>query len=233
MKACILIGGGEIGKGKTSYETKEIDEEIVKLTKKENPNFLFIGLASSYSDSYYDTIKKIYKNLGCTTIYLKKNNLIHNPKLVEEKIKNADIIYIGGGDTVKLLEGIKAYNLEPQLKEAYERGCIMVGISAGAILLSKEGFSDSKILRGESTKHEFIKGLDLVHISISPHYHANNQKEKELEEAIKNTEKKIYGIENKTAIKIIDNKINTIHTSKNHNVYLCFYNKQYQEKMID
>ena len=38
-----------------------LDEEIIKMTNKENPNFLFIGLASSYSDSYYDTIKKIYK----------------------------------------------------------------------------------------------------------------------------------------------------------------------------
>ena len=233
MKICVLIGGGEIGKGKTSYETKEIDEEIVKLAKKENPNFLFIGLASSFSDSYYDTIKKIYKKLGCTTVYLKKNNLIHNPKLVEEKIKNADIIYIGGGDTIKLLESIKTYNLEPQLKEAYERGCIMAGISAGAILLSKEGFSDSKILRGESTEHEFIKGLNLINISISPHHHTNNQKTKELEEAIQSTKKKVYGIENKTALKIEDNTISTIHTDKDYNAYLCFYDKKYQEKIID
>ena len=59
MKKLVLIGGGEIGKGNTSYETKEIDEEIVKLAGKTIPNLLFIGLASSYSDSYYDLIKKI------------------------------------------------------------------------------------------------------------------------------------------------------------------------------
>ena len=33
MKKMVLIGGGDIGRGNTAYETKEIDEEIVKMTK--------------------------------------------------------------------------------------------------------------------------------------------------------------------------------------------------------
>ena len=31
MKKLVLIGGGEIGKGQTSYETENIDKEIVKM----------------------------------------------------------------------------------------------------------------------------------------------------------------------------------------------------------
>ena len=38
MKKLVLIGGGNVGRGNTSYKT--------------NPNFLFIGLANSFSDSY-------------------------------------------------------------------------------------------------------------------------------------------------------------------------------------
>jgi hypothetical protein len=60
MKKLMLIGGGDTGRGNSTYETKEIDEEVVKMTEKENPIFLFIGLASSHSDSYYDTMKKIW-----------------------------------------------------------------------------------------------------------------------------------------------------------------------------
>ena len=60
MKKLVLIGGGDVGRGNTSYETDVIDRKIVELTNKANPNFLFIGLASSFSDSYYDTMKKIY-----------------------------------------------------------------------------------------------------------------------------------------------------------------------------
>ena len=43
----MLIGGGDIGRADTKYETGTIDEEVVKMAKKEEPNFLFISLASS------------------------------------------------------------------------------------------------------------------------------------------------------------------------------------------
>ena len=163
MKKLMLIGGGDTGRGNSTYETKEIDEEVVKMTEKDNPIFLFIGLASSHSDSYYDTMKKIYKELGCTTEYLKKKNILNNPDIVKDKINRADIIYICGGDTVKLINDIKEYEIDKLLKEAYDRGCVLAGISAGAIMLSNEGFSDSLILRGESDKHEFIKGFNFIY----------------------------------------------------------------------
>ena len=218
MKKLVLIGGGDTGRGNTTYETKEIDEEIVKLTEKENPIFLFIGLASSHSDSYYDTMKKIYKELGCIREYLKKKNIINNPDIVKNKIERADIIYICGGDTVKLINNIKEYEIDKLLINAYERGCILVGMSAGAILLSTEGFSDSLIIRGESDKHEFINGLKFIDINICPHYHSNKIKDQELKESIKN--KTVYGLENGTALKIIDEKIEYIKSIKNNNIYL-------------
>ena len=47
-KIIVAIGGGENGRvlsngKKTIYDTKIIDEEIVALTNKKNPNFLFIA----------------------------------------------------------------------------------------------------------------------------------------------------------------------------------------------
>lgn len=40
MKKLVLIGGGDIGRGNTSYETDVIDKKVVELTNKANPNFL-------------------------------------------------------------------------------------------------------------------------------------------------------------------------------------------------
>ena len=219
MKKCVLIGGGEVGRGRTSYETKEIDEEIVKMTGKDNRNFLFIGLASSFSDSFFDTMKKIYKDLGCTPVYLKKKNIINNPDIVKDKINNADIIYICGGDTVKLITDIKEYKIDSLLKDAYNKGTVLVGMSAGAILLSNKGFSDSLILREESDNHTFIDGLGFVDIDICPHYHSNPVKDKELLDEITNT-CKIYGLEDCTALKIMDNKMTVIKSNNKNNVYL-------------
>jgi len=219
MKTCILIGGGNTTDTRYPYETKEIDERIVKETKKEKPIFLFIGFASDRADSKYDKIKKIFQNLGCMTEHLKKKNVIYNRNIVEEKISRADIIYICGGDTIKLLEFVKEYEIVDLLRAAYERGAILVGKSAGAILLSKEGFSDSYILRREKDHHEFINGLGFVNYSIIPHYKETEQKEKDLEKALQKTNRNCIGIQNGTALLIKNEKIEKIISEKEKNIF--------------
>ena len=230
MKKLMLIGGGDTGRGNTTYNTKEIDEEIVRLTNKENSNFLFIGLASSHSDSYYDTMKKIYKELGCTPVYLKKSNILNNPDIVETKIKDADIIYICGGDSVKLINDIKEYKIDKLLLDAYNNGTVLAGMSAGAILLSNKGFSDSLIARGESDKYEFLNGLNFIDINFCPHYNADSKKTTDLEGYLSKHNEEVYCLENCTALEIVDGNISIIKSDKNAKVYLKNNNK---EKELD
>ena len=232
MGKLVLIGGGEIGKGTTCYETKEIDEEIVKLTGVTKPNLLFIGLASSYSDSYYDLVKKIYKDLGCECAYLKKKNIINNPDIVKNKISNANIIYIGGGDTIKLMDTVKSYGIDELLKSAYDRGVVLVGISAGGIMLSKDGYSDSLILRGESDKYTFIEGLGFTDISFCPHYNADDNKKSSLFNDLENSDKVVYGVENCFALEIIDDKISTIRSMDGTNAWKIKFDKKIIEEKI-
>lgn len=210
----MLIGGGNTRGG--VWETKDIDLEVVKMTNKEHPNFLFVGLASSFADSYYDAMKNIYKSLGCECQYLKKKNIINNRDIVENKIKNADIIYIGGGDTIKLLSELKEYNLTDLFIEAANNNTVIAGISAGAIMWCKEGYSDSLKLRGESDKYDFINGLGYLDIIFSPHHSLEKYNEMigEIDERI------VYSLENNTALKIIDNDISVIKSDNNAKVYL-------------
>ncbi len=170
MAKYVLIGGGDVGRGNTSYQTEIIDKKIVELTGKENPNFLFVGLASSFSDSYFDTMKNIYKELGCECVYLKKKNILNNPDIVRNKIMNADIIYFCGGDSVKLVNDLKEYHIDDILREKCESDVVIAGISAGAIMCSNKGYSDSLKMRGESDKYEFVEGLGLLDINICPHF---------------------------------------------------------------
>lgn len=230
MAKYVLIGGGEVGRGKTHYETKKIDESIVKLANKPNPNFLFVGLASSFSDSYYDTMKKIYTDLGCNCQYLKKKNILNNPDIVSKKITSADIIYFCGGDSIKLINDLKKYELVSLLKEKAKTDCILVGASAGAIMLCKSGLSDSRMLREETDDYELISGLNFVNVSICPHY---NIRKKELKRILAIDLKKVYGLENNTALIINGKDINYIKSSNLTNIYLCYYeNEKYVEKKL-
>lgn len=229
----MLIGGGEVGRGSTKYETKEIDLEIVKMTEKKEPNFLFVGLASSFSDSYYDTMKKIYKELGCTCAYLKKKNIINNPDIVKKKINEADIIYFCGGDTIKLITDIKNYHLDILLREAINSNKVIAGMSAGAILLCDEGYSDAKILRGESDNFEFIKGLGIIDINFCPHYNKTGVKKEALKNSLRNTSYKVYALENGAALKISDAKYSLIKSIKEAKGYICYYKENsFVEELI-
>lgn len=232
MKKLMLIGGGDIGRGNTSYETEIIDKEIVKMTGKENPNVLFVGLASSFSDSYFDIIKNIYKNLGCTPVYLKKKNIINNPDIVKNKIKEADIIYFGGGDTIKLMENIKEYNLLPLFKEACDNGTVMAGMSAGAIMLCKEGYSDSYKLRGESDSFDFVDGCGFVDISFCPHYEDGSERKNDLIDDLNDNNRLVYACSNNTALKVIDNSYEVIKSVSNKEAYLVTLDGQLKEEVL-
>ena len=124
------------------------------------------------------------------------------------------------------MEVVKEYEIDKLLQEAYEKGTVLVGISAGGILLSKEGYSDSLILRGESDKYAFIDGLGFVNISFCPHYNADDNKRNCLFNDLENTSKEVYGVENCSAIKMIDDKISVIKSKETANVWKIKFEKE-------
>ena len=229
----VLIGGGSIGKDNTKYETKEIDEEITKLSEKEKPNFLYIGFASKHSERNFKLLKNIYQKLNCKTTQLKRKTLEQNFELAEKKLEEADIIYIGGGDTIELIEIMEKYNIKKHLEKAKNRNCVLVGMSAGAIYLSQAGFSDSKILRGESNHYTEIKGIGFAPINICPHFHESQAKTIELQEWIKKEKKTYYGLENQTAIIYINQERIIIKSNPTANVYQCEMTNNYQERVLN
>lgn len=234
MTKFVLIGGGNVGRGNTEYETENIDKEIVKITEKENPNFLFIGLASNFSDSYYDTMKKIYKELGCNCAYLKKKNILNNPDIVKNKIENADIIYFCGGDSIKLVKDLKEYNIDKLLEQKIVNDNVVIaGMSAGAIMLSKYGYSDSLKLRDESDKYDFVEGLGFIDIVFCPHYKEDSEKGKELKEDLKLKNNKVVALEDNCALKIFNNKYEIIKEKEEKNAFLCTYDNKFICKKLN
>lgn len=227
----MLIGGGDIGRADTNYETKEIDEEIVKLTSKEKPKFLFIGLASSFADSYYKIIKDIYKNLGCETGKISNKTLTHM-EVVESKIKEADIIYVGGGDTSKLMSIIKESGMDVMLKEAMERNCVMAGISAGAIIWCAKGLSDYQIMNNISNNYASIDGLGFIDYMFVPHFSSDAKKESDLKRIIKGTDTKCLCVDNCSAIEVIDNNIKIIKSNNNSKAYMVNFKNEYKKEEI-
>jgi len=239
-KKIVAIGGGENGRqvnGKVlPYETEKIDKEIIKLTNKKNPNFLFINHAMSSLDiqeSYYQTMKKIYGDkFGCNCMDLKSNEL-DNSKIVNEKINWADIIYEGGGDTSYMIKLWKKTGFDKILYNAWNDGKVISGISAGAVCWFNSCNSDLK------NDFEIVNCLNWFNFFITPHCDELGRYESTKKQLKENN---MIGLmlSNKSAIEIIDNKYKIIYSdSKDNNskayILKAYWknNNYYEQKLIE
>ena len=173
MKTIIAIGGGEL----RERTTLAIDEYIANLAKahagENRANALFIPTASHDFMPYYNTFHKVY-----TGVFNIKTDValtvFKEPDMekMKAKFEKADVIYVGGGDTVFMLEHWKQSGLLPLIEDAYNRGVIIVGLSAGAICWFSDIYTDSEAALGEGDKYAMFKGLGWIEGKISPHYGA-------------------------------------------------------------
>jgi dipeptidase E len=77
-----------------------------------------------------------------------------------------DVIYVGGGSTPNMLAIWRVHGLEHLLREAWEAGVVMCGISAGSLCWFEAGVTDSL---GKDLQ-PFHNGLGLLPGSHCPHY---------------------------------------------------------------
>jgi len=214
----IIIGGGENGRirenGKrTLYETELIDKEIISLTSKKKPNYLFIDHAMAFSteiqDSYYDTMKRIYgEKFGCSCKHLRSDEL-ENKEYVHELIDWADIIYEGGGNTSSMIKLWKETGVDGMLYDAWNKGKVICGISAGAVCWFKYCNSDIR-----ENEFKLVKCLGWFNAFITPHCDEKGRLESSKEQ-LKDLNCVNILMSNCSAIEIIDDKYRIINEKCN------------------
>ena len=216
-KKIVAIGGGENKREKQDgtrypYETGPMDIEIINLTGKEHPNYLFIGHSQplEIQEGYFRVMQDIYgKMFGCNCKCLKSSELTDKEK-VDELINWADIIYEGGGNTLDMIKLWKSTGFDIVLRKAWKDGKVMCGVSAGANCWFKECSSDSlKILYGNDQPLIGMECLGFVNGFFVPHCDEVGRYES-AKELLK--EKELTGIlcSNCAAVEIIDNQYRII-----------------------
>ena len=206
MKHIVAIGGGEIGRPGFSVETTEIDKHIIGLVTKNHPNVLFIPTASGDSASYSGVFTQHYGNrLGCAVDVL---NLYDKPSLnkIKEELSWCDILYVGGGNTLKMMMWWRRLGVDKLLLTAYQNGKILCGLSAGAICWFNGGLSDSRSFtsRGQGWSYINVHGLNLENILLCPHFDAEPARQPALKNALQGTRKIAIALDNCAALEIKD-----------------------------
>lgn len=225
MRKIIAIGGGEIGRSGVKNETRGIDLEIIKLSKKKNPKLLFIPTASGDAPGYIESIQKHFgKKLGCNVDSLELISKKYTQKELEDKILKTDIIYVGGGNTLKMMKIWRKLGVDVLLEKAMKRGVVLSGLSAGSICWFQYGNSDSARF-GKNKKVSMIrvKGVNLIPALHCPHYDIEKGREKSLKEMMKKTSGVAIAIDNCCAIEIIGDEYRILKTKKTANAYKVYW----------
>lgn len=235
MRKIFAIGGGEIGRPGVKNETLKLDREIIKLSGKINPKLLFISTASMDADGYIEGVKKYFGNrLGCRVDVLTLTKVKYSQKELEDKILKADIIYVGGGNTLKMMKLWRKLGVDVLLKQAYKKGIVMSGVSAGSICWFRYGNSDSaRFGKNKTASMIRVKGLDFLPLLHCPHYDIENGRE----ESLKNMMKKMSGvaitIDNCAAIEVVGDEFRIVQTKPVANAYKVYWRKgKYFKEML-
>lgn len=161
MKQIIIAGGGN------EKDSKSIDELFVDLVRKKG-KILYIPIA--WSSGQYGGCKKWFFNtfsaLGFTNFEMWTS--LNNKKYTD--IKKFNAVYIGGGNTYKLLYLLKKSGFSNLLKKFISKGGIVYGGSAGAIVLGK---SIEPAVFGSDPDRNLVKISDLSGLNVLNGYTIN------------------------------------------------------------
>lgn len=213
MRRIVAIGGGEL-RGQS-----EINEYIVSLVDRSalgegrtKPYAVFLPQASHESKPYTNSFFKVFSKLKCKAdVILYKNDEMSRER-ISEKLSKADIIYIGGGDYKYMADEFERMGVGELITNAYERGAVIAGNSAGAMYLFERSLSDYLIERGESDEYAVVYGISLVKKNIV--CHADEEKRRTEAERVLDSDDTIYVLESEAKVFFDGECVNTVTARK-------------------
>jgi peptidase E len=146
-----------------------IDTFVLSLAGPPRPRVCFLGTASGDAESYLARFYRAYSQLECrpSDLPLFQTPIVHD---ISRFVMDQDVFYVGGGSTVNLLAVWRLHGVDRLLRDAWEAGAVLAGISAGAICWFEAYLTDSvgPELAPRQDGLGFLPGSACPHFSEDP-----------------------------------------------------------------
>lgn len=152
----ILHGGFNRDRNKPEEDVDKFYAEILK-DAPEEPTILLVCFARDIDKvpaataKVIDAFERVQRQGGLHFEIAREDDF-------EEQVKSADVVYLHGGTTLKLLTALKKF---PNLRELF-KGKTIAGDSAGANVLGKFCYSPHA--------NDVLEGLGILPLKIIPHF---------------------------------------------------------------
>ncbi len=155
----IAIGGGGFYR---DAQNLALERYIIRQTEPANPKVAFLPTASGETDAYIASFYPAFLKLGCRPSHL---SFFKRTPDLRSYLLAQHVIYVGGGNTRSMLAVWREWGVVEILREAWESGIILAGVSAGAICWFQQGLTDSW-----AGNLRPLEGLGFLPGSCCPHY---------------------------------------------------------------
>ncbi len=154
----LVLGSG----GLSTPERQQAWKSALKLALSQIPEVLFIPYALQDHDGYAASIERMDFVGGC------KLRSIHREMDPKRAIANAEAVYVGGGNTFRLLHQLYELDLLESIKNRIQKDHkLYIGISAGSNLAGATICTTNDMPIVEPKSFEALRFLDW---QINPHY---------------------------------------------------------------
>jgi dipeptidase E len=155
VRQIVAVGGGGT--------SDAVLDAVLALAPRQLPRVLYVGTASAEDPRRALTT---YERLRGKAEVSHLQFFPWPPADLRELALAQDLIYVGGGNTANMLAIWRVHGFDRILREAWERGVVLTGASAGMICWFEAGVTDSFGPQLEAMRD----GLGFLPGSACPHY---------------------------------------------------------------
>jgi dipeptidase E len=161
----IAMGGGGFS---ARPGDPELDAYVVEQARRPNPSICLLPTASGDPDDQIARFYRAFHELDCTPSHLSLFRLGSRPVDIRERLLAQDVVYVGGGSMSNLLAIWRVHKLDEILYEAWRRGIVLCGISAGSMCWFRAGITKSHGEPRVASGLGFLPYSNSVHWSSEP-----------------------------------------------------------------
>jgi dipeptidase E len=155
----VAMGGG----GFLMEPSRLLDDYVLALCGKAEPNVCFLATASGDAAADIEAFHRAFPPGRARATHLSLYR--RDERDPREQLLAQDMVYVAGGNTVNLLAVWRAHGVDAALREAWEAGVVLCGMSAGSLCWFEAGVTDSY-----GPLRALHDGLGLLPGSNCPHY---------------------------------------------------------------
>jgi dipeptidase E len=185
-RVILALGGHEFSRRRGN---EAIVEYMLALAPRGRPRICLLPTASGDASEQIAAFRSSLGDRECELSDLSLFRLEDSRVSVADHLLAQDIVYVGGGSMVNLLAIWRAHGIDRVLVEAWRRGIVLCGQSAGAMCWFETGISRSV---GSATA---VEGLGVVGAALSVHYHRDPDRRLALHELVRRDGGRAYGVD--------------------------------------